>query len=55
LSLPFTTFDPISPSRIFSGIENFQGCILVINGLHILDGRMGSQGFVTHFLGEALS
>ncbi len=38
-----------SPSIIF-----FQGCTLVIDGLHILDVLMGFQDFAMHFLDEAL-
>jgi hypothetical protein len=44
-----------SSSKIFPDVKILQGCILVIDGLHILGVLMGSQDFATHFLDEALS
>jgi len=43
-----------SPSRISLGIKIPHGCILVINGLHILGVTVESQDFAMHFLNEAL-
>jgi hypothetical protein len=42
------------PSWIFSGIKIPQGCILVIDGLHILGVLMGFHDFDLHFLDEDL-
>jgi hypothetical protein len=41
-----------SPSRISSSIKIRQGCILVIDGLCILNMLVGSQVFVLHFFNE---
>ncbi len=44
-----------SPLGISPSIEILQGCILVIDGLPILNVPMGFQDFATHFLDEVLS
>jgi hypothetical protein len=43
-----------SLSGIFLGIEIFQGCTLVIDGLQILGVSMGFQDLATYFLDEVL-
>jgi hypothetical protein len=42
-------------SRISPSIKIFHGCILIIDGLHILGVPMGFQDFATHYLDEVLS
>jgi hypothetical protein len=44
-----------SPLGLFVGINIFQGCTLVIDGLCILGVLVDFQDFATHFLDEALS
>jgi uncharacterized membrane protein len=44
-----------SPLRIFPSIEILQGCILIIDGLCILNVPMHFQDFAMHFLDQALS
>jgi hypothetical protein len=44
-----------SPLRLSLGINIFQGCTLVIDGLCILGVLVDFQDFATHFLDEALS
>ncbi len=40
---------------VLLNIKIFQGCTFIVNGLCIFGVLVGSQDFVTHFLGEVLS